>query len=60
MDYWHRVSREVKEALASRPTTDHYDNSRLLEKWVRNLGDMGRDVICSAHGINTAPYCVGN
>ena len=60
MDYWNRISREVNNSLASRPTSDHYDNSRLLEQWVRNLGDTGRGVICSANGISTAPYCAGN
>jgi hypothetical protein len=60
MNYWNRVSGEVREIVAARPTADHYDNSGLLARWVQNLGETGRGVICSAEGISSAYYCEGN
>jgi hypothetical protein len=60
MNYWNKVSREVREILAAKPNTTHYDDEGLLERWVLNLSETGRGVICSAGGVNSAAYCRGN
>ena len=59
MEYWNKVSREVKETLAERPTADQYDNAGLLARWVRNLSETGRGVICSVDGVRSAHHCDG-
>jgi len=60
MNYWNNVFNEVRENLAARPTVHDYNSEVLFERWVRNLGETGRGVVCSAAGVSSAPYCKGN